>query len=78
MKTQFKLTKYKSSITNKNNSKIEKWSFVIPSLNHQTVSGCIFVATLVIAGIAIYLKIENPVVWTFLGMCIGRTALKKL
>ena len=40
-------------------------------LNARELQAIMFIATLVLAGIAIILHVNEPVVWSFLGTAIG-------
>ena len=51
----------------------QRRKFALTDAQLRTIA---FVATLILAGIAISLKIDTPVVWTFLGVAIGRTGIK--
>lgn len=45
------------------------WRGIPPSLL-RTVA---FISTLLLAGLAIVMHVDSPVVWTFLGVAIGHT-----
>ena len=47
-----------------------------PHLSESQTRAAVFIAILILAGIAIVCHVFDPVVWTFLGAAIGRAGLR--
>jgi hypothetical protein len=47
-----------------------------PGINDSVLRTIVFISVLILAGIAIIGRVDSPVVWTFLGVAIGRMGIR--
>ena len=58
--------------------RLVKLAHFFPISNKEWLRANMFFATLILAGITIVLRVDSPVVWTFLGIAIGNACLRNL